>query len=136
MIDPEVKPPVSAPAFIKGLLASLALRGTTHVVTLNNDHQNRFRKTVEFLNNTARTNPGLCERLPIFAPSPVTGEYDEFDEALITFQGLGLTRCIGPYFHEVEVDIAPLRAKRILDRLTESEQELLGKLASTFIEAR
>ncbi len=132
MTDPEVEPRISTPTFMKGFLASLAIHEKTHLTTLNNEHQARFRKTVETLDDPTLTDPSLRERLPAFIPSPITGEFSEFDEALISFQGLGLTRCVGPYFHEVEVGITASRAERILNRFTEPEQKLLGELASVY----
>lgn len=132
MTSLEVEPRVSTKAFMKGLLASLVVQETTHLTTLNNEHQNRFRKTVETLDDPDLIDPSLRERLPTLIPSPITGEYSEFDEALISFQGLGLTRCVGPHFHEVELDIPSSRAQRILDRFSPAEQELLAKLAVVY----
>lgn len=135
MTNRELEPRIRTSAFMKGFLASLAVRGEACVITQANRHQTRFGAVVEALDDSAITNSALRERLPILTPSPVTGEYAEFDEALISFQALGLTRCVGPYFNMVELDIAPSRAEHILTRFSVPEQEALGRLADVYRKA-
>jgi hypothetical protein len=130
----ETERPIAKRDFIIGLLTSMAVRGVTHITTQQGAHQANFRRVIDALDDPTVTGPLSRDRLPTMHPEPISGYVPAFDEALITLQDVGLTRCVGPYFHAVELDIPGPRAERILERFTEDERELLGRLATIYLE--
>lgn len=129
---PEYRPQISERTFVKGLLAALALRGDSFIITQANAHQKAFRRVTEFIESRQAEVDDAVQRLPRWFSEPITGVYSEFDDNLIELQNVGVTRCIGPYFSEVEICLTPERAEHILTQFSDAERELFATLANQF----
>jgi hypothetical protein len=117
--------------FVRSLLAALRLAGITHIPTANDDHQLAFALVIGELD--ARTEKGdrATHRMPFWCPGPVTGKYEELDDALFHLQASGVVNCDSRY-HVVGILLDEGWAQRSLDRLSEEEQGLFRDLSIVF----
>lgn len=119
--------------FFKGSLAAASLSGVEAISTISDAHQVMFKGLVDELERRRTEQDTSTTRMPNFYPGPITGTYNEFDEALINLQNVGITRPVGPHFHAVEVTPDPDFAEHILERFTEPERALLMDLSRAFM---
>lgn len=115
--------------FFRGLLSALRLDGLEFIDTRNDDHHTRFQRVVELL----RAHEADFADLPnFFFPSPFTGRYREFDDALLRLQR-GLLGAQNPFYPGVNVDISENRARRILESFPQEQQTVFRRLAGVYL---
>ena len=113
----------------RGLLAALRERGVEFIDTREDDHHARFQRVVEMLDEVREEFPNVPST---FIPSPFTGRYREFDDALLRLQR-GLLGAQNPFYPGVNLDISKQRAHRILANYKTEEQQLFANLASVYL---
>lgn len=127
---------MSAERFFRGLLAALRLQHVFFIDTTDDRYHRWFGKVAEALDE-ARSNgrPG-SEAMPrTLKPSPFTGRYAAFDEALILLQRARLLRGHNPFFRKVELIMSEERAEALLGSYTEEERAVFKDLAKVFADA-
>jgi hypothetical protein len=112
----------------RGLLAALREKGIQFIDTRNDDHHSRFQSVVDVLTAERNQFPDIPST---FVPSPFTGRYREFDDALLRLQR-GLLGAQNPFYPGVNLDITLERAHKILQGYREEEKELFSRLASAY----
>lgn len=115
--------------FFRGLLSALRLEGLEFIDTRNDDHHARFQRVVELLKDHEEAFVDLPHS---FFPSPFTGRYREFDDALLRLQR-GLLGAQNPFYPGVNVDISENRARRILEGFPQEQRTVFRELAASYL---
>ncbi len=117
----------------RAFLASLRLHGHDFVDTRNDDHHHRLAAAVEVLAEAHARGDAGATRMPRgILPSPFTGRYSEFDQALLNAQETGASSARNPYYPGADLPVSDQRAKRILSGLSEAECKLLDQMVVAF----
>ncbi len=121
--------------FFRGLLAALTCR-TRFIDARDDRHQVALDHVVETLRALQlASEPGAASMPRSIRPGPVTGKYDEFDDALLSLQDLGYDSAQNPYYTSVELSLRKERVERVLGRFTDDERRVLDSLAGVFVES-
>jgi hypothetical protein len=95
-------------------------------------HHVRFRKVAAALETAHKEGVPGIEHLPLlFRPSPVTGQYGEFDDALIRTQE-GIAGSPNPYYPGLNLTLSKQQAYDILLDFTPDERKMLTRLADVY----
>lgn len=121
--------------FFRAFLAALRLRGADFIDTRYDRHHARFAMTVIRLHEARARGAFAAATMPrALVPSPFTGRYREFDDALIKLQR-GLLGAQNPYYPGIQLIVTPDRANAILARLPDDICQLIGELADAYLSA-
>jgi len=119
--------------FFKGLVAALATSGVEFIDTRGDRHQVAVRRAIDLLRDLQESGTAGATSMPrALLPRPVTGAYEEFDDALLRLQDLGYDSAQNPYYPGVALTPIRHRAERILSRFSKEEQEVFAGLAQAF----
>src|SRR5712692_3768805 len=99
---------MSSDQFFRGLLAAMRLAGREFIDTRKDNHHMRFEAAMEFLAKL-----GGVDMPHPFIPSPFTGTYREFDDALLQMQR-GLLGAQNPFYPGIALHLSSERAQSIL----------------------
>ena len=114
--------------FFRGFLAALREVGEEFIVTRDDTHHKKFKAVVGLL---GQLNEEQQDELPAFIPSPFTGRFREFEDAILQMQR-GFLGAQNPFYPSVNLDISPERAAAILDQFSPAERELFLRLAKAY----
>lgn len=121
--------------FFKGLIAALAER-TRFIDARDDRHQVALERVVTTLRNLQEAGePGTATMPGSLRPGPVTGKYDEFDDALLNLQDLGYDSAQNPYYTSIELNLRSERIDRVLSKFSVDERRIFERLAETFLES-
>jgi hypothetical protein len=113
--------------FFRGFLAALRKVGEDFIRTRDDAHHKKFEAVVDLMERSG------SEDLPLFIPSPFSGRFREFEDALLQMQR-GFLGAQNPFYPGVHLDITEERAGAILDQYSREERELFLKLAQAYKE--
>ncbi len=116
--------------FFRGFLAALQQVGERFIVTRDDTHHKKFKAVVGLLGQLSTEQQ---DELPAFIPSPFTGRFREFEDAILQMQR-GFLGAQNPFYPGVNLDISPERASAILDQFSSAERELFLRLARAYKE--
>jgi len=119
--------------FFKGFLATMVTKGISSVETHEGTHQRRFAVVVEKL-KTLREQTQGAQYVSIprtFVRSQITGQYKDFDVALIALQN-GLLSAQNPYYKTVSINCSPALAEQIVAEFSADEQQLFKQLVDVW----
>lgn len=121
--------------FYRGLLAAMAASGLRCVDTRHDRHQVALRRAIHRLEELQAAGAPGSESMPAaIIPGPVTGAYEDFDDALLRLQDLGYDSAQNPFYAAVALTLSDHRVARILERFSSDEQAVLHELADLFKE--
>lgn len=119
--------------FYRGLLAAMVASGLRCVDTRHDRHQVALRRAVQRLEALQQAGVPGTESMPAaIIPGPVTGAYEDFDDALLRLQDLGYDSAQNPFYAGVALTLSDRRVERILARFSSDERAVLHELADLF----
>jgi len=123
---------MSDEAFFRLFLAALRASGVSYIDTRDDIHHEKFSAAVERLREAQRRGDPVALCMPRgLVPSPITGRFREFDDALVNAQR-GFTGAQNPFYPGADLILNEEQAVSELEALTKSERDLLLSLAQTF----
>lgn len=131
--------------FAEGFVAKLITSGTSYVQPHSFTDRKGFQKVAETIDqsvNELRIDPNQNRvlyrqlvRLRNDLQSSNAGSFDVFETALRNLQA-SLTASPNPYYEEISFNASPSYAQSLLDRLNQTQQELVNKAVIAFLKAR
>lgn len=120
-------------SFFEGLVAALASQGVTVIDVRNDRHQVSFARVVGKLRELQDAGDRGSLSMPDdLYPGPITGKYEEFDNALLRFQGYGLDSAQNPLYPAIILTMDEKRGEELLEEFGSEERQTFLQLARVF----
>jgi hypothetical protein len=120
--------PMGVEDFFQALFAALLHDGVKSIDTRDGQHQERFQRVAEYLDEHAEA----ADRLGVcFFPSPYNGRFAEFDSELLK-QQVGLLGAQNPFYPGVHLQFSQETADAILNDLAPEDRIFFEELSRRF----